>query len=646
LERLALGDTTQARAALERARWELPDEPAAWAALAQLDLAENTIEGRVRARRALFRAVELAPEVATYRITLGDLLRRQRYTRAGNRMLLDAVRLDPGAGDGWRLLGQAMLESYLDQPEYEAERDSAIACYERALAANPRDLEAIETLAFLELHQHHFARARALLEPLVEADSCAHGALLLATVEFRAGEEVRAEQVLERALACLTWEQREPYLGLRAILHPDSASAWRWLGPVEREAAARAFWWSRDPSPTTLRNERLLEQVARVVEADLYFRVPVLRKPGWQTDRGEMYQRFGAPDFVERVEPRGWEWTYGQGDAWISYVFFDRYLNGDYLRLRRGAGYDYSQLEPHERHPEISRLGFGTPRAWASARHTFRGSPGRTAVDFTFVLQRDRTWASVLVEVAAWRGPGARVVHTARWLEPMQLFRLPDGRGLGRLRIEVPAEALVLAVQAAGFAGPRARVSMPASLTHSLWLASGRDSVYVENLHADALALSDVVLAHHIEPGTGGLFDHGGIIVVPRVDTRIDTDQVALYFEVYPSRAGLAARRPLALRYEVRSLPPRGFGFWDQFSAEKRARADPNRRPAVHAQFSFVPRQRVERRDLSIDVGHLEDGAYALTVQVGDPATGETASRTVEFDLDRGATVGAVTPRR
>ena len=55
----------------------------------------------MRARRALLRAVELAPEVATYRITLGDLLRRQRYTRAGNRMLLDAVRLDPGAGDGW-----------------------------------------------------------------------------------------------------------------------------------------------------------------------------------------------------------------------------------------------------------------------------------------------------------------------------------------------------------------------------------------------------------------------------------------------------------------------------------------------------------------------------------------------------------------
>lgn len=66
----------------------------------------------------------------------------------------------------------------------------------------------------------------------------------------------------------------------------------------ERLRLFRDFWDRRDPTPGTQRNERMEEYYFRVSYAnEQYSR---LTDSGWNTDRGEVYIRFGEPDMVDR----------------------------------------------------------------------------------------------------------------------------------------------------------------------------------------------------------------------------------------------------------------------------------------------------------------------------------------------------------
>ncbi len=57
------------------------------------------------------------------------------------------------------------------------------------------------------------------------------------------------------------------------------------------------FWSRRDPTPSTSRNEQMEEYYYRVAYANE--RYSRLRDSGWSTDRGEVYIRFGEPDYVD-----------------------------------------------------------------------------------------------------------------------------------------------------------------------------------------------------------------------------------------------------------------------------------------------------------------------------------------------------------
>ena len=59
----------------------------------------------------------------------------------------------------------------------------------------------------------------------------------------------------------------------------------------------REFWSRRDPTPGTDRNEQMEAYFYRVAYADE--RYSRMRGDGWDTDRGEVFIRFGQPDHVE-----------------------------------------------------------------------------------------------------------------------------------------------------------------------------------------------------------------------------------------------------------------------------------------------------------------------------------------------------------
>jgi hypothetical protein len=210
---------------------------------------------------------------------------------------------------------------------------------------------------------------------------------------------------------------------------------------------------------------------------------------------------------------------------------------------------------------------------------------------------------------------------------PDELWRLGSDRLLGRLRFELPAEPVELGLEAIAVG----RDPLHPEWSRIVWATTSRDTLRHADADSSGLAMSDLLPAHELRDGHGGLFDFGGVIAVPRVDRRVSERQLHLYFEIYAGPALLAARRPLAITYRVQELPG-PWRFRDQFSAERRARAQ--RRTAVESTFELRPRTALERQQLTIDLGHVPPGEYRLTIEVR-PLTGGPLARRLDRDPPR-----------
>lgn len=109
-------------------------------------------------------------------------------------------------------------------------------------------------------------------------------------------------------------------------------------GLENRDSALAAFWRERDPTPGTQRNEAKEDFFQRVEQANRQYSLGI--RPGWRTDRGRIYIKYGPPDEVERhpFEPdyRAYEvWYYYQEG--VRFMFMDVHGFGDYQLMNTKA---------------------------------------------------------------------------------------------------------------------------------------------------------------------------------------------------------------------------------------------------------------------------------------------------------------------
>ena len=652
LERLALGDSVGALRLFEQANYELGGDPRILVQIGRLQSAQGTLEARAQARAAFLAALDLEPQSARTHIALGELLRDQRFLRASTGALTEAVRLDPKQSHPWLLLGHNTLEEYFTDMELPQLLDSAQVYYERALQLDAANDEARYRLAFLAMHRHRHEAARALILTRAQRDCPGRFGLLLAAIDYHLKRFDEAQAQMDAALACMSPRERESWIGLQPLLHPDSLGAYKMRQAAGRDSLCRTYWWGRDPTPTSLVNERLVEHVCRAVEADLYFGVSWLDRPGRGTDRGEIYQRYGPPALARRIPEFSsptWEWRYrSRGDYDVVIRFTDSFLNGDFLRWRRGVWSDFIEPEVMEKSPTHTSLVFATPpRGWKHVVRQFRGSQGRTALEIAYEFEALEGIEALNVEAAGWRGPGDLAQRSRSSVRRSSLYSDGD-RQLGRLRFELAPEPLTLGLELAALqrlehappdsgggvappdsaAAPRFRIP---------WRAMGRDTLELVRYDSGTIMMSDLLLAHEVRDGRGGLFDMGGVIAVPRVDTKIEEELLHLYFEVYPTERAVREQTAVAVRYEVRRLPPRTWTFWEQFQPDFHRRLDAQQLPVVQATFTFLPATELEPQQLSIDLSALDPGPYDLVVELVDTATGESTRRHAAFDYARRA---------
>lgn len=103
---------------------------------------------------------------------------------------------------------------------------------------------------------------------------------------------------------------------------------------VERIKRFENFWDKRDPTPGTLRNERMEAYYYRINAANRNYGVSITE--GWRTDRGYVLVRFGEPDHIRR-KPHSFDyepyeiWTFERIGR--QFIFVDKTGFGDYELL-------------------------------------------------------------------------------------------------------------------------------------------------------------------------------------------------------------------------------------------------------------------------------------------------------------------------
>jgi GWxTD domain-containing protein len=98
----------------------------------------------------------------------------------------------------------------------------------------------------------------------------------------------------------------------------------------ERQQFVEAFWERRDPTPDTEENEYKEEHYRRIAYANDHYASGI---PGWKTDRGRMYIKYGPPDEIDSHPSGGsYERPIEEGGGETSTYPFEtwryRYLDG------------------------------------------------------------------------------------------------------------------------------------------------------------------------------------------------------------------------------------------------------------------------------------------------------------------------------
>ena len=327
-------EETQATTTLDRATQALAVAPGRYAVEVQLEDAAS--------RRSFVREGGVEVDAYARGIALSDPLVLDRYDAGG--------RLFPNVGATVRTDQDAFTVYYEVYAQQPADlRVTYVATEEGRYRERP-SFRAL--LGLSEREQTDLGTPLVLSEPLSVSAGRNPATLRLETDRFRVGDYVLSIR-LETPDGQLLSERNKPFsvrwMGLEGQISDidDAISQLRYVAregeiramrnattPEEKARLFQAFWDRRDPSPGTRRNERMEEYYYRVAYAnEQYGR---FRDQGWNTDRGEVYIRFGEPDMVERhpfnYGTKPYEiWYYNRHGR--RFIFVDDTGLGDYHLL-------------------------------------------------------------------------------------------------------------------------------------------------------------------------------------------------------------------------------------------------------------------------------------------------------------------------
>ncbi len=293
------------------------DSAAYWVSLAQFNLQSDVATMRFAATQQMETAQEAARRVgdSTWLALAAD----EVGLAAWRRRETIANRASVGAGQHMQLQtngrfprGRArdFLASFAHKivpPTGQADFETALRQFRLAGAVAPSSLRYSRhlymTLAAGNRWEELLAIAteRARLSTFDAQARMARGVAL-----HRLGREAAARAAFDTALMAVDESVRSELFRLDRLLPPGvsmltgqrgmDVTAFRELSATQREAMRVVYWALNDPNPATAENEAELEFLSRATQADWTWTDESLGLRGADTDRGDIFIRYGPPD--------------------------------------------------------------------------------------------------------------------------------------------------------------------------------------------------------------------------------------------------------------------------------------------------------------------------------------------------------------
>ncbi|HYE96996.1 MAG TPA: GWxTD domain-containing protein [Rubricoccaceae bacterium] len=540
----------------------------------------------------------------------------------------------------------------------------AIGHLEASLRFDPRRRSVYDHLMRLYALADRYDEATAMLTGMyVHFPEDVQTWLYLGLANHRLGQEEAADKSFDEALQRMAPEQRAAFEDLAPLLAPDDLARYG----EDPEAFARRFWNGQNPRFLTPWNERRLEHYARLTYADLLYRSDDLGLPGWATERGQVFVRYGPPrsdvfirgDFSEVLNTSGGRlrefasrtvaeqgnvfnvWDYGD----LKFVFEDPQQNGEFrlysppadLFAVNGIG-DVSQMDYVLRAEEMFRE---TPQRYdfeAPGREVplpylvvpFKGEDGRADVyvNYGIPLADDVALTGEVVDLT---------VKTGAFLITEDHDVLAERRrtlyGLRTDQVRRFAEVKLWTDTQPMAADPgRHTVSVEFETAGGGAAGVQRREVEIPDYATDRLTLSGLLLAYGVEEtdreaGPGEVVRNGLAIQPAPWSVYDHAAPVYVYFEVY----NLALRDGRTDYHVEARLVPKDLSTG---VARLARRVFSGRDRGVATEFPVQGVSPDDGQYVILDASGQAPGLYTLTLRIRDNVAGTTVEQTQDLFLE------------
>jgi GWxTD domain-containing protein len=487
----------------------------------------------------------------------------------------------------------------------------------RADSSNPRALRHIfralvDRQRWVELR--HLARMR-----LADDHTDGWAWLGAGLAAHRMGDEPASSLAFDSALVFLPPAERARYDHLARIVTPkDSVSRLR-LPHDELVNDERMYWLMADPLWATPDNEDRLEFLSRVVFAELRFSVEEFGIHGADTDRGDVYVRYGPPPAVITFPPEAIK----QAEHRIRILWW--YSTDATFLFRQLPTYGVATLDPDDAR-EVQRLRDTVPVVWTNAG----AKPIADTIDVTLSRFRARADSSdvyfaaelpvkhmvedvdlargaldIQLQAFTWR---AKPVFESRSHETID-FAHPDLNQMHAWKTRLQAGTFLYRVEALQpDAGRGAR-------------AASR----IEIIPSSGYGLSDVLIADSVSPGSGGDARWSDFRIAPSVGRVRRGRSFAMLWETYDLKPMANGNVSYSVTITLRREKGGGLGAFAAkiiggvgsaigitgSGADRISLTYPRQAPGRPVAVDYV----------TLDVGEAPAGNYILSVNVTDLTT-------------------------
>ncbi|MBT5872057.1 MAG: tetratricopeptide repeat protein [Candidatus Latescibacteria bacterium] len=626
---------------------------------------------RLDAREAFRRAGRIDPENAdiedylgmTYVSTFG---RRREHGIDGRPHFRKAIEIDPQHGQAYFHLGL----TYEVSPSKNYRE--AIPYFFNQLLVSPDHVEALEHLAGCLMRTRRFDEGAAMMDQIamlpgsednagLQSVRAQMYALALSNVKDFAEAHIMYEEFVDG----LGSEEQPLYKDLTFVASVETALLFEEAGEFDKSEMWRKFWAARDPDPSTLVNERLVEHYRRVLYARTNF---ASAQFPWD-QRGAIYVRFGEPDNrqnvaqpfptkdakVESIREVNRQLRYtpderGFTESWvyvpygIELFFSDRFGNGKFEFPPLTTDPRVNRFHPKTiatelitQQPEGYFYDYGgAPLEFIFDAVTYRGENGDTEVELAYTVparqlghvsdgQGERTWFKSFVVLRDQEL--RRVTETMRNIGPVE-----------RPPTEVPKRSAKTVVRTASLSLP----APPGSYRTSVGIRdsiSQRIGIYetpltVWDYSSNDLNLSDIKLALGVTPRSDdGAFVRHGHKIIPNPSRLFQRSQpVFFYYEIYNLPMDSDGRTRYRTDLEISMKEQKMNIVWRILSGFGRlVRKEDEDSRTVLISYDGEGTKSDEYLYTSVDTGDSPSGKYTVQLTITDLLTGQTISRSRDF---------------